>query len=164
MRITQAPCTLALQNQPKFMKLGFFWATLFWTPIFHHFGPFWMTFGSPRGAKYAYYRGATHFLLFREIWYFRPKCCFTEAPCTSISVETLFLTCSFQLLGALLGAPERRLGGKCAYYRGETLIIEGNVCFASVIRTFGEPPGPCTTSGQATWLLDAPLGSPRPLV
>jgi len=44
----------------------------------------------------------------------------------------------FQLLGALLGAPERRLGGKCAYYRGETLIIEGNVCFASVIHTFGE--------------------------
>ena len=141
------------------MKLGFFWATLFWTPIFHHFRPFLMISGSPQGAKCAYYRGATHFQLFRKIRYFRPKCCFTEAPCTSVSDGTLCLTCFFEFLGAPPGAPERRMGGKCAYYRGATLVFHENMCFAEAKRTYSEPQGHVGTMlGHLASIIRSPGG------
>ena len=124
-----------------------------WDTLLDHFDDFW----EPPGSRKCILP-RRHAL--SEMCYFRPKCCFTSAPCTSVSVETLLLTCFFELLGAPPGAPERRMGGKCAYYRGATLIFHENVCFAEAKRTYWEPQGHVGTMlGHLASIIGSPGGS-----
>ena len=97
-----------------------------------------MFFSTPLSARSAYYRGATHFSLFRYFHALKQNCCFTSVKRTSSPGKTHFWM-PFWCVRVLLRAPPlRRWGSKCAYCRGATLIFHENVCFVEAKRTSAE--------------------------